>query len=157
MVEICRKCGILFPAAMKMPRTVFVPCGAGDLKSYHCSREILKAEFIGDKRDKFRVCGLSARVVDGVAENAVKNVNVAAVPRDLNSVADSAFNAGGSRAVFLRDGRIKQLRYAVHHIIVIYREDYCRAQVVIALDVRGNTYLMDYVGHYIFDIRYLAV
>lgn len=40
----------------------------------------LKAEIVGDERDKFRVHRLAARGMYGVAEYSRENVNVASVP-----------------------------------------------------------------------------
>lgn len=54
----------------------------------------LKPQMIRYERDKFRVGGLSLGCVDGIGEDFCQHVDVAAVPRDLDRVADSSFNAG---------------------------------------------------------------
>jgi len=49
---------------------------------------ILQSEIIRYHRDKLRIGGLAAVVLDGVAKVAVEGIHVAAVPRDLDGVAD---------------------------------------------------------------------
>lgn len=51
-------------------------------------------------------------------------------------------------------GRIQQLGNAVDHFDVFHREHYRRAEIVKALDVRGNVRLAEYVGdlNFKFDV-----
>ena len=56
---------------------------------------ILQPEIIRYHRNKLRICGLSAVVLDGVAKVAVQRIHVASVPRDLNGVADGTLHAAG--------------------------------------------------------------
>ena len=53
-----------------------------------------KAEMIRYKRDKFGVGRLALRCVNGVGENFCQHINIAPVPCDLDSMADSPLNAG---------------------------------------------------------------
>ncbi len=55
----------------------------------------LQTKTIGNHCDKFGVCRLSARIVNGVSEIRVQNVNVASIPSNLNGVANSSFNTRG--------------------------------------------------------------
>ena len=53
----------------------------------------LEAEIVSDHRDKFAVRRFSLDAADGVAEEALERLHVAAVPRDLDGMADGALNA----------------------------------------------------------------
>ena len=57
---------------------------------------IFKPEIIRDHRDEFRIRGLSTIVLDGVPKVTIQRIHVAAVPRDLDGVADFINNSLGS-------------------------------------------------------------
>ena len=94
---------------------------------------ILEPEIISNHRDKLAICGLSSIVLDGVSKIGVKRIHVAAVPRDLDCVSDCSLNAACGGLVFLRDGRVKNLRDAVDDVAVIYREHYRSSEILVAL------------------------
>ena len=62
---------------------------------------VFEPEIIRNHRDEFRICRLSTVILNGVAEVTVQRIHVAAVPRDLDGVANGSFNAAGRRLVFL--------------------------------------------------------
>ena len=94
--------------------------------------------------DKLAVRGLTARVLDSIAEITVESIYVASVPRYLDCVADSALNTACCGLIFLRHARIKYLGYAVYHIVVLYGQQYGSAQILVALNVGGDADLVDY-------------
>ena len=101
---------------------------------------------VSDKRNELGVCGFSACGVHGVGEYPCQHVNIASVPCYLDSVADSALNSRRGRLIALCNGGIEQLCDAVYHLIVVYRQHDSGAQIVIALDVSGDSDLMYYLG-----------
>ena len=56
---------------------------------------ILQSQIIRDHRDKLRIGGLTSIVLNGVPKVAVEGIHVAAVPRDLDGVADGTLHAAG--------------------------------------------------------------
>ena len=48
----------------------------------------LEAEIVRNHRDKFAIRGFSLDAADGVAEELLQRLHVAAVPRDLDGMAD---------------------------------------------------------------------
>ena len=71
---------------------------------------VTKAQIICDHGNKFRVGGLSAVVLDGIAEIGIERIDVPSVPCNLDGVANGTLNAGGGRRIFLGDARIQDLR-----------------------------------------------
>ena len=55
---------------------------------------ILESEIIRDHGNKFRIGGLSAIVLDGIPKIGVERIHVAAIPRDLDGVADGKKSIG---------------------------------------------------------------
>ena len=53
----------------------------------------LELQAVGDQRDELRIGRLALRVRDGVAEEALQCLKVAAVPRDLDRMPDGPFYA----------------------------------------------------------------
>ena len=47
---------------------------------------VFQPQIIRNHRDKLAICGLSAVVLDCIAEIGVEGIHVAAVPRDLDGV-----------------------------------------------------------------------
>ena len=114
-----------------------------------------KTQVVGDERDEFGVGGLTARGVYRVGEYAGEYVNVAAVPGDLYRMADSTLHSGACGLVALCDSGIQQLGNAVYHLVVVDGEHYCGAQVVVTLDVRRNTHLVDYFRDRAFKVGFI--
>ena len=61
-------------------------------------------------------------------------------------MADGALNARRSGFEGLCDRRIEKLRDGIHNLIVVDREDYRLAQILIALYVRGHADAVHYLG-----------
>ena len=57
---------------------------------------ILQSQIIRDHRDKFRICGLSSVVLDGISKVRIQRIHVTSVPCDLDGVADFINNSLGS-------------------------------------------------------------
>src|SRR5699024_4919609 len=96
--------------------------------------------------DELAVGGLALDVGDGVAEELLQRLDVAAVPGDLDGVADGPLHAGGRGVELPRHLGIEHLGDGVDDIHIIYRKYYGFAQVLIALDVGGDADLVDDVG-----------
>ena len=69
-------------------------------------------EFICNKRNKFRICGFSLCIADGIAEKSLEGIQVATVPGDFDGVTDGPLHAAGGgleclgylRVQYLGDG-----------------------------------------------------
>ena len=82
----------------------------------------IQPHLISYHRDELTVRGLSAQVVDGVAEVAVQRVHISPVPRHLDGVADGALHAAGGGAVFLGDFRVQALGHGVDVLRLVHGE-----------------------------------
>ena len=76
-------------------------------RAVYACRFFVQTNFIAYHGNKFTVRRLTAQVVDRVAKVAVQRVHVAAVPGDLDGVADRALDAAGRGHVALGDFRDK--------------------------------------------------
>ena len=94
---------------------------------YHTSDlntgEVLKSELICNQCHKFGICRLTSGGVDGIAENTVQHVYIASVPGNFNSMTDCTLNTGGGCVVALGNGGVKQLCYAVYHLVIVDRKN----------------------------------
>ena len=107
---------------------------------------VADAKVVGDHCYKFGVCRLPSGVVDGIAEEGVECLHVAAIPSDLYGVADCPLHPRGGRGVLLGYGGVKDFCDGVDHLVVPdAHKDSC-AKVLVSLDVRGNADLMDEIG-----------
>ena len=82
----------------------------------------IQPHLIGYHRDKLRVGGFAAQVMDGIAEVAIEGIHVSPVPRHLDSVADGAFHPAGGSAVFLGDLRVQALGHSVDVLRLVHGE-----------------------------------
>ena len=96
---------------------------------------LIQPHLVGDHRNEFRICGLSAQVVDGVAEVAVQRVHIAPVPCHLDGMADGALHPAGGGAVALGDLRVQALGHRVDILRLVHREQDGVPQKLVALDV----------------------
>ena len=104
----------------------------------HRSLPFIQPHLVGNHCNEFAVGGLSAQVVDGVAEVAVQRVHIAPVPRHLNGMADGALHAAGSGTVFLGDFRVEAFGHSVDVLRLVHGEQDGIPQELIALDMSGN-------------------
>ena len=98
----------------------------------------IQPHLIRDHGDELRVCGLSAQVMDGVAEVAVQRVHIAPVPCHLNGMADGALHPAGGGAVALGDLRVQALGHRVDILRLVHREQDGVPQELVTLDVSGD-------------------
>ena len=56
--------------------------------SAHCQLLSAERQIVRDHRDALRIRGLSLHVADRVAEDALERLDIAAIPGDLDGVAD---------------------------------------------------------------------
>ena len=82
----------------------------------------IQPHLIGYHRDELTVGGLSAQVVDGVAEVAVQRVHISPVPCHLDGVADGALYTAGGGTVFLGDLRVQALGHGVDVLRLVHGE-----------------------------------
>ena len=69
-----------------------------------------------------------------IPENIVQNLNVTALPRNLNRVSDCALHTRGCRIVAFCNGGIQLLCYGFQNIPVVQRHHYGLAYIVVAAD-----------------------
>ena len=72
---------------------------------------VLESEVVGDHGDEFGIRGLAAVVLYRVAEVGVERIHVAAIPRDLDGVADGALNAARGGLILLCDARVNNATF----------------------------------------------
>ena len=106
-------------------------------KSAH-SLPFIQPHLVSYHRDELRIGGLSAQIVDGIAEVAVQGIHVAAVPRHLDGMADGALHPAGGGAVFLGDFRVQALCHCVDVLRLVHSEQDGIPQELVALDVGGD-------------------
>ena len=82
----------------------------------------IQPHLIGDHRNEFAVGGLTAQVMDGIAEVAVEGVYVSPVPRHLDGMADRPLHPAGGSAVFLGDFRVQALGHSVDVLRLVHGE-----------------------------------
>ena len=112
----------------------------------------LELQAVGDEGDEFAVRRLALRVRHGVAEEALQRLQVAAVPRDLDGVADGALDARGRRGERLGHLRIEHLGDGVDNIHVIDGNQDRLPEILIALDVRRDADLVNDRGDHGLDV-----
>lgn len=112
----------------------------------------LELQAVGDEGDELAVRRLALRVRHRVAEEALQRLQVAAVPRDLDGVADGALDARGRRGERLGHLRIEHLGDGVDNIHVIDGNQDRLPEILIALDVRRDADLMNDRGDHGLDV-----
>ena len=96
---------------------------------------LIQPHLVGDHGNEFRICGLAAQVVDGVAEVAVQGIHIATVPCHLDGVADGPLYPAGGGAVFLGDLRVETLGDGVDVLRLVHGEQDGIPQELVAFDV----------------------
>lgn len=120
--------------------------------SPHYALFLTQGKAVGDHGDEFAVCRLAFDVRHGVAEEFLQNLDIAAIPRDLDGMAYCTLDARRRCAEFFSDLGIQHLGDGIDYIHVVYRKYYRLAQVLIALYVRRNADLVDDLGDCRFEI-----
>ena len=72
---------------------------------------IFQSQIVGNHGDELRVGGLTAIVLNGIAEIGVERIYVASIPSDFYSVADGAFNAAGCGGVLFGNAGVEHFCY----------------------------------------------
>ena len=101
------------------------------------SLPLIQPHLVGDHRNKLRVGGLAAQVVDGIPEIAVQGIHISPVPRHLDGMADGALHPAGSSAVALRDLRVEPFRHRIDVLRLVHGQKDGVPQELVALNV-GN-------------------
>ena len=112
-----------------------------DVLPFLCSPNplpFIQPHLVGYHRDKLAVGGLSAQVVDGVAEVAVQRIHIAPVPCHLDGMADGALHPAGGGAVALGNFRVQALGHRVDILRLVHREQDGVPQKLVTLDVGGD-------------------
>ena len=107
---------------------------------------VFQAEIIGDHGDKFGIGGLSARVLDSIAEKGIENIKVSPVPSNLDSVADGPLYLAGRGLEPLGNAGVKLLGDAAAEGGLKVDHADCLTEIVIALYVGGDAYHEEYGG-----------
>ena len=111
----------------------------------------MQLELVCNKRNKFRIRGLSLGIADGIAEKSLQSVQVASVPGYLDGMADGTLHAAGCGLECFCHLRVKHLGDGIDHIHVVDGNDDSFPQVLITLDVSGDTDLVDDTGDHGLD------
>ena len=80
--------------------------------------------------------------MDCIAEIRIKRIHVAAIPCDLDGVSDGTLNARSGCLIFLGNGRVEDLCDGIYDVRVLDGQENCGAEILIALDVRGNIFAL---------------
>ena len=110
--------------------------------SFVLSHLVFEAQIIRNHRNKLAVRGLSAVILDSISEVRIQRIDISSIPRDLDGVAYRSFDAACGGLVFLRNGRVENLCDRVDNITVVNGKKYCRSQILIALDVGGDSFAL---------------
>ena len=139
-----------FPAASAPFRNSFQhknrpsPFRLGHFLNVHL---IFQPQIICDHRDKLRVCRLTAIVLNGVPKIRIQYVHIPAVPRYLYRVPDSTFNSARRGLILLRDRRIQNFSHRIDYFPVVHRQNDSSSEILISLDVRGHSDLVNDLRH----------
>ena len=98
----------------------------------------IQPHFISYHRNEFTIGGLTAQVMDGIAEVAIEGIHISPVPCHLDGVADGALHAAGGGTVFLGDFRVQALGHGVDVLRLVHGEQNGIPQELVALDVGGD-------------------
>ena len=83
---------------------------------------LIQPHLIGYHRDKLRVGGFAAQVMDGIAEVAVEGIHISPVPCNLDGVADRPFHPAGGGTVLFGDLRVQALGHGVDVLRLVHGE-----------------------------------
>ena len=83
---------------------------------------LIQPHLIGYHRNELTVGGLTAQVMDGIAEVAIEGIHISPVPRNLDGVADGPLHAAGGGTVFLGDFRVQALGHSVDVLRLVHGE-----------------------------------
>ena len=96
---------------------------------------LIQPHLIGYHCNELTVGGLTAQVMDGIAEVAIEGVHISPVPCHLDGVADGALHPAGGSAVFLGDFRVQTLGHGVDVLRLVHGEQDGIPQELVALDM----------------------
>ena len=82
----------------------------------------IQPHLIGDHRDELRVGGLTAQVMDSIAEVAVEGVHISPIPCHLDGVANGPLHPAGGSAVLFGDFRVQALGHGVDILRLVHGE-----------------------------------
>ena len=71
--------------------------------------------------------------MDSISEITIERIDVAAVPRDLDCVADGTLDAACGGLVFLRNGGVEDLGDGIDDVGVLDCQENCGAEILISL------------------------
>ena len=108
----------------------------------------LQLQFVRNQGDELGIGGLSFGVGHRVAEEPLQRIQIAPVPGHLDGVPDRPLHSGRSGLEGLCHLGIQNLCNGVDQIHVVYRDDNGLPQVLVALDMGGNTDLMNDPGNH---------
>ena len=99
----------------------------------------LQLEFVRNEGDKLRIRRLTLRVADRVAEKSLQRIQIASVPGHFDGMSDSTLHTAGRCLEGLRHLGVEHLGDGIDHIHVIDGDYDGLPQVLVALNVGGNT------------------
>ena len=108
-------------------------------------------KLICNKGDEFGIRGFSFGIADGIAEKSLQRIQIASVPGYFDSMADGPLHSAGGGLEGLRHLGVEYFGDGVDHIHVVDGNDDGFPQVLVALDVGGNTDLVDDTSDHGFD------
>ena len=82
----------------------------------------IQPHLVSYHRNELAVGGLTAQVMDGIAEVAIEGIHISPVPCHLDGVADGALHTAGGSAVFLGDLRVQALGHGVDVLRLVHGE-----------------------------------
>ena len=103
----------------------------------------LKLQFISDKCYKFGIRGFSLGIADGIAEKSLEGIQVASVPGYFDGMADGPLHSGRSGLEGLRHLGVEDFRDRVDHVHIVDGDDDRLPQVLVPLDMGGDSDLVD--------------
>ena len=107
---------------------------------------IFKSEIIRDHRNELAICGLSSVILNSIPKVTIERIHVAPIPRDLDGVAYRTLDTACGGLVLLCYRRVKYLCNAIYNVTILNREQDGSAEILVALDVCGDSFALFFTG-----------
>ena len=112
----------------------------------------LEGQFISDKGYEFGIRGFSLGIADGIAEKSLQRIQIPSVPGDFDGVTDGSLHSAGCGLEGFGYLGVEYLGDGIDDVHVVDGDDNGFPQVLVALDMGGDT---DLVGWGVYGINIL--
>ena len=107
---------------------------------------VFQTYFICDQSNKFRVGRLTFSGAYRIAEKRIDRVHFAPAPCNFDCMTYGTFYPARGRLMFFCDRRIQDFRDRIQHLHIVDCKDDRIPQILVSLDMRRNSDLVDNIG-----------